>query len=157
MPGSRRTSRIGAGCARRVVTQYGGEAGRIWGDRPSARQLFQRLDEFDGIGQKKAAMAVEILERDLSVPVEDMHGSDIAYDVHVRRVFLRTEVARYDDLDHMLDVARTAHPQRPGAIDYPAWLVGRQWCRLGVPNCADCVLTNACPKLVSAAASVRGA
>jgi hypothetical protein len=34
-------------------------------------------------------MAVEIVERDMSEPVQDMHGSDIAYDVHVRRVFLR--------------------------------------------------------------------
>jgi len=39
---------------------------------------------------KKAAMAVEMLERDLGVPVRDMGGSDIAYDVHARRVFLRT-------------------------------------------------------------------
>ena len=27
---------------------------------------------------------------------------DIAYDIHVRRVFLRTGLAQWDDLDHML-------------------------------------------------------
>jgi hypothetical protein len=32
--------------------------------------------------RRKAAMAVEILERDLGVAIGDMHGSDIAYDVH---------------------------------------------------------------------------
>jgi endonuclease-3 len=62
----------------------------MWSGKPTARQLFERLDKFEGIGQKKAAMAVEILERDLGVPISAMHGSDIAYDVHVRRVFLRT-------------------------------------------------------------------
>jgi len=143
--------------ARRVVTDYGGDAGRIWGDRPTAIQLMQRLEQFQGIGQKKAAMAVEILERDLHVEVTDMRGSDIAYDVHVRRVFLRAGLAQYDGLEHMLDVARSAHPERPGAIDYPAWLVGRQWCRAGVPDCPNCVLSDACPKLITAASTVRGA
>ena len=56
--------------------------------------LHNRLDAFDGIGQKKAAMAVEILERDLRVSIKDLQGSDIAYDVHLRRVFLRTGLAR---------------------------------------------------------------
>lgn len=141
--------------ARRVLADYHGDAGSIWGDQPSARQLFDRLQAFDGIGQKKAAMAVEILERDLGVPIRDMHDSDIAYDVHVRRVFLRTGLARYDNLDHMLEMSRKAHPDRPGAMDYPAWLVGRRWCRAGVPDCTSCALHEACPKLIGAANLVR--
>jgi uncharacterized HhH-GPD family protein len=141
--------------ARRVVGWYGGDAAAIWGDQPTARQLMKRLDDFPGIGQKKAAMAVELLERDLGVPIIEMSGSDIAYDVHVRRVFLRTGLAQVDDLDHMVAVARQAHPDRPGEIDYPAWLVGRQWCHAGVPDCPACALRMVCPKLVSAAAEVR--
>ena len=35
-------------------------------------------------------MAVEMLERDLNVPLTALHVSDVAHDVHVRRVFLRT-------------------------------------------------------------------
>jgi hypothetical protein len=39
---------------------------------------------------------------------------DIAYDIHVRRVFLRTGLAQWDDLDHMLvAIAREANPDRP--------------------------------------------
>ena len=49
--------------ARKVATEYGGDASRIWSDRPTARQLIDRLLAFDGIGLKKAAMAVEMLER----------------------------------------------------------------------------------------------
>lgn len=141
--------------ARRVVQMYGGDAATIWADQPTAQQLMRRLDDFPGIGQKKAAMAVELLERDLGVPVREMSGSDIAYDVHVRRVFLRTGLAEMDDLDHMLAVARQAHPDRPGEIDYSAWLVGRQWCHAGVADCPACPLRTVCPKLVSAAADVR--
>lgn len=115
-----------------------------------------RLD-FPGIGQKKAAMAVEILDRDLGVPIRELDGSDIAYDVHVRRVFLRTGLAEYDDLEHMIEVARRAHPERPGAIDMPAWLVGRQWCHAGLPNCPACILREVCPKDIDRANAVRGA
>ncbi|HSH82165.1 MAG TPA: hypothetical protein VLA19_26865, partial [Herpetosiphonaceae bacterium] len=95
------------------------------------------------------------LERDLQVPIRALEGSDIAYDVHVRRVLLRTGLAERDDLDHMVAVARTAYPARPGAVDFPAWLVGRQWCRAGVPDCPACVLTAVCPKQIARAAMVR--
>jgi uncharacterized HhH-GPD family protein len=92
--------------ARRVMTDYGGDAGAIWSDHLSADVLRRRFDAFTGIGQKKAAMAVEILERDLGVPVRNMERGDIAYDVHLRRVFLRTRLADRDDRDHMIVMAR---------------------------------------------------
>lgn len=105
--------------ARRVVEVYGGDASAIWSDNPSADILQKRFDDFLGIAQKKAAMAVEILERDLGVPVRNLERSDIAYDVHIRRVFLRTRLAERDDRDHMIAVARQLHPARPGALDLP--------------------------------------
>src|SRR5438105_507373 len=113
--------------ARRVIEDYSGDASAIWSDQPTAAVLHGRLDAFDGIGQKKAAMAVEILERDLRVPIKDLQGSDIAYDVHVRRVFLRTGLALFDDPVHMIGVAREVNVARPGAVDFPAWTVGRNW------------------------------
>jgi uncharacterized HhH-GPD family protein len=142
--------------AQRVVSEYGGDAGAIWSDNPRAVDLAARLRGFRGIGQKKSAMAVEILARDLGVPVRELSGSDIAYDVHVRRVFLRTGLAAYDDLDHMVEVARRLHPERPGELDSPAWLIGRQWCGAGVPDCAACPLAAVCPRDVLRAAGVTG-
>lgn len=135
--------------AKRVLDQYDGDAGRIWNGNLTARQVYERLDVFQGIGQKKAAMAVEILERDLRVPISAMEGSDVAYDVHIRRVFLRTGLAQRDDLDHIVSVARTLHPERPGEIDMPTWLIGRQWCHAGTPNCGACPLSLVCPKIIS--------
>ena len=67
--------------ARRVIQVYRGDARRIWNDHPTARELQQRFDAFVGVGQKKAAMAVLILQRDLRVPIRDMAGSNIAYDI----------------------------------------------------------------------------
>jgi uncharacterized HhH-GPD family protein len=142
---------------RRVMSQYDGIASRIWSDRPAADVLQRRFDAFVGIAQKKAAMAVEILERDLGVKISKLDRSDVAYDIHLRRVFLRTRLADRDDRDHMIGVARALHPERPGQLDLPAWLVGRAWCRPGIPNCAGCVLTNVCPKDIERAAGVRSA
>ncbi|WP_369722920.1 hypothetical protein AB8Z38_02330 [Bradyrhizobium sp. LLZ17] len=135
--------------ATRVLDQYGGDASRVWTGKPTAREVFERLDQFEGIGQKKAAMAVEILERDLSIPISAMGGSDVAYDVHVRRVFLRTGLAQRDELDHIISVARTLRPERPGEIDMPTWRVGRQWCHAGTPDCGACPLDAVCPKIIS--------
>ena len=140
--------------ARLVVNQYGGAAGRIWSGEPRATDLAARLRVFPGIGQKKAAMAVEILARDLNVPVLDLSGTDIAYDVHVRRVFLRTRLAESDNLDHMVEVARWLHPERPGELDYPAWLIGRRWCGPGVPDCPACPLAAVRPKDIGRGATV---
>jgi len=135
--------------AKRVLDRYDGDAGQIWNGNLTARQVYERLDEFQGIGQKKAAMAVEILERDLRVPILAMEGSDVAYDIHVRRVFLRTGLVERDDIDHVISVARTLHPNRPGEIDMPTWLIGRQWCHAGTPDCGACPLSVVCPKIVS--------
>lgn len=143
--------------AARIVTDtYAGDAANIWRDNPTAREVQQRLDAFPGIGQKKAAMGAECLVRNLGVGIQDLQGSDIAYDIHVRRVFLRTGLAQWDDLEHMLAIAREANPDRPGQIDLPAWMIGRSWCIAGVPICHSCPLTSVCPKKIDAAAMVRG-
>jgi uncharacterized HhH-GPD family protein len=143
--------------ARRVLDEYGGDAGRIWGDEPAATELQKRLDAFEGIGQKKAAMAVAILARDLQTPIKELGGNDVAYDVHIRRVFLRTGLAEKDDLDEMVAVAPVLSPGQPAMLDLPAWVIGRTWCRPGVPICPECPLLSVCPRLIERAGAVVGA
>lgn len=142
--------------AKRVLDEYDGDAGAIWGDKPTAAELQRRLQGFVGISQKKAAMATEILERDLGVTVRDLSGSDVAYDVHLRRVFLRSGIAERDDLSHMVEAARKARAERPGSLDFPVWDIGRRWCRPTEPRCDACVIGHVCPRLVTAAHLVRG-
>jgi endonuclease III len=139
-----------------VLDKYHGDAASIWSDIPTAAVLRKRLEEFPGIGQKKAAMAVEILARDLGVKLRELTGSDIAYDVHVRRVFLRTGLAQRDQVDHMVAVARALYPERPGALDMPAWDIGRRWCRPANPDCSACPLNTACQRLIAHGSRVKG-
>ena len=143
--------------AQRVVDDYGGVAGAVWNDQPTARELQARLNEFVGVSQKKAAMAVEILNGQFGVDIRELSGSDIAYDVHVRRVMLRTGLAQRDEVNHMVEAARFANPKRPGALDLPMWEIGKTWCHARRPQCDRCVIGGVCPRRVDAAANVRGA
>lgn len=142
--------------AQQVIDNYDGDAGKIWGDHPTAAELRERLRRFAGIEQKKSAMAVELLERYLGVPLNELSGSDIAYDVHVRRVFLRAGLADRDDAGHMVAAARALHPVRPGALDTPAWDIGRRWCGPSNPDCPVCPILEVCPRFIERAASVKG-
>jgi hypothetical protein len=142
----------------RATADNAGDAARIWSDTPTATVLRERLENIPGIGQKKAAMAVEILARDLDVPLREMGGSDIAHDVHVRRIFLRTGLASRDEVTHMVAVARTLNPEprTPGALDLPAWDIGRRWCRPTAPDCPACPLNAACPRLLRRGSQIKG-
>jgi uncharacterized HhH-GPD family protein len=134
-----------------VCDEYQGDASAIWCGTPTAREVQDRLRKLPGIGEHKAAMAVQILGRDYGVPIRDIPGSDLAYNVHVRRVMLRTKLALVDELDHMLTVASGAGAAGCAEIDLAAWKIGRTWCRAGIPLCESCPLTAVCPKDIAAA------
>jgi uncharacterized HhH-GPD family protein len=140
-----------------VMNHYDGDASAIWSDRPTAVELQERLRRFPGVSQKKAAMAVEMIERDLGIPIADMTGSDVAIDVHVRRVFLRAGLVERDSAGEIVAAARVLYPERPGALDLPAWIVGRSWCKARDPLCDECALGDVCPRLVERGDGVKGA
>lgn len=126
--------------------KYGGEANKLWEDEPDSRILYQRLLEFDGIGQKKASMAVNILFRELKVKIKNKSGIDVSYDEMVKRVFFRTGLIRTLSMNNVIKAARNLHPEYPGELDHPAWYIGRTWCLSSNPKCMDCCLNEICPK-----------
>ncbi len=134
--------------AKKVIQEYGGEASNIWNDNPKAKELEKRFLDFDGIGQKKASMAVNILGRDLGIPVREWSGIDVSNDVMVRRLFLRTGLVERDTQKAIIETARKLHPEYPGELDLPAWMIGRDYCLKSNPLCGDCPLNPVCPKLI---------
>jgi endonuclease III len=130
-----------------LVEKYGGRAENVWSDRPSAKELEKRFREFSGISQKKGSMAVNALIRDYGIEIGDKSGIDVSYDIHVRRVFLRSGLVKRDSEKDMVAVARRLNPKYPGALDLPAWRVGSQYCHFRDPACKLCVLSGVCPKL----------
>lgn len=137
-----------ADAARRVCEEYDGDASRIWADGQSAAEVEHRLLRFKRIGPKKSAMAVELLISHFGAQFTDLEGTNVAYDIHIRRVFLRTGLVDLDDIGLITNVARKLNPDRPGYIDLPTWSIGRQWCRPTLPQCEECPLTQVCQKLI---------
>jgi len=132
----------------RLVADYGCDASRIWPEGDHVLDVTERLSAFDGIGRKKAVMAVEILTRHFGVALRGRECGQVAYDVQVRRVFLRSGLAEQDTREAIEAAALRACPQAPGTLDLPAWLIGRDWCRPKAPRCEECRLGTVCPRLV---------
>ncbi len=128
-----------------VVTEYGGRSEMIWAPGSHVLDVTQRLLAFDGVGEKKAVMAVEILMRHFGVVLEGVEWGSVAYDVHVRRVFLRTGLVEEDSPEAIREAARRVCPESPGTLDLATWLVGREWCRPREPRCEECRLRATCP------------
>jgi endonuclease III len=146
--------------ARRLVNQYRGDAANVWGNDPGAAEVLRRLQEFDGISQKIANMTVRLLITYYGVNLTGWHQVDIAVDRHVARVFLRTGLvvstggrtsyAGSELRDKVIERARSLFPSYPGALDEPAFVIGRSWCTADHAYCHDgaevCPLIKACPQ-----------
>lgn len=130
---------------RQIRIQYDGNAANIWNDKPSSSELIQRLREFDGVGQKIAAMTALILVRDFGINLADYMRLDIAVDVHTRRVMKRLGLIDAKDSDHeIIFKARQMNPEFPGIFDLTLWKIGRNFCHETKPNCTACSLQNHC-------------
>ena len=135
--------------SRTLLDEYGGDASGIWPDGAHVLDVTERLGAFTGIGRKKAVMATEILVRHFGVELRGRECGQVAYDVQVRRVFLRSGLVDEDSVEAIEAAARAACPDAPGTLDLAAWLVGRTWCRPRRPLCDACRLGEVCPRLVS--------
>jgi uncharacterized HhH-GPD family protein len=133
---------------RRLESTHGGDARRVWAPGSSVTDVVGRLLEFDGIGRKKALMAAEILQRHFGVALTGREGGQVAYDVHVRRVFLRTGLAASDTVGDIEEAAARISPAAPGVLDLAAWIIGRNACAATSPECDSCRLGDSCPRLV---------
>jgi len=132
--------------AARLLRDWQGDASNIWAEGSHVIEVTERLSAFSGIGRKKAVMAVQILTRHFGVRLEGAECGSVAYDVQVRRVFLRSGLACEDTPDAMDAAAAAACPASPGTLDLPAWLIGRQTCRPRSPLCEECRLGQVCAR-----------
>jgi len=75
------------GAAAKLVKEYEGDAAKVWQNCFTAGEVIERLDDFPGIGQKKAHMAARILHEDEEWGFLRWDQINVAVDVHVRRVW----------------------------------------------------------------------
>lgn len=140
---------------RRIADQYQSDASRIWQDKPSSATVVYRFLEFDGVGPKIATMAANILAREFKIEFADHYSIDISADVHVRRVFGRLGLTPHDaTVDQLIFRARGLHPEFPGLMDFPAWEIGRRWCRPKKTECSGCYMKDLCPSANGGTANI---
>lgn len=129
-----------------ISKRYDGDASLIWSDEPSSAEVVYRFLEFDGVGPKIGSMAVNILARDFKVPLADYFSIDISPDVHVKRVLARLGLAPDNaSPEQIIYKARALHPEFPGMMDFPAFEIGRNWCRPRALMCEVCYMQDLCP------------
>lgn len=139
-------SRLFHAGVQRIADKYSGDASRMWANKPTSAEVVYRFLEFDGAGPKIATMAANILARDFKIPFADYFSIDISADIHIRRVFGRLGLCDPDaTVEQIVYKARGLHPTFPGVMDFPCWEVGRTWCKVRDPECANCYMSNLCP------------
>lgn len=133
----------------KIQSEYDGIANQIWKTANNSAQIFGRFLQFDGIGQKIASMAVNILVRHFKEPISDLQWIDVSPDRHVIRVFKRSGLIRPDaSKEEIIWKAKELNPKYPGVFDISTFTVGKNYCKPTNPNCSDCILTNECEKLI---------
>lgn len=128
---------------KKIVNEYNGNAKEIWQNQ-KASVIVQRLEEFKGISHKKASLGTLLLVRDLDVNIEDKNNIDIAYDVHIRRIFLRMGLVDKDTQDNVVNEAKKINPEFPGELTTSFWAIGREYCFANNPDCINCPLKDCC-------------
>lgn len=92
-------------------------------------------------------MATRILGMDLNVPIRNWSEMDVSVDEMIQRVFPRAGLSTTNNPQEIIECACQLSPSFPGALDYPCWDIGRTWCKPQDPNCGECYISEACPKV----------
>lgn len=135
-----------------VIHRHGGSAAHLWQGAPVQRVLDDLLAVW-GIGPGIAHMTVLILMDDFGYQPteEELRTIDVKPDVHLVRVFYRAGLSTEHTEAASLAAARQWHPTFPGALDWSAWDIGRNYCFPHHPDCAGCPLDSTCAKIGVAA------
>lgn len=128
-----------------IVTKYDSNVENIWKNKTAA-EIVESLEKFKGISHKKASLGTLILVRDLGIDIIDKENIDIAYDIHIRRLFLRLGLVDEDVQEKILEEARKIYPEFPGRLTTAFWTIGREFCRPTEPTCLICPLYECCDK-----------
>jgi len=131
-----------------IHQKYQGNAANIWAGTPMSATVMRRFLQFRGVGLKIATMAVNVLVKVFKVPLADTTCIDISPDVQVRRVFTRLGlVDEGAGTDELVYRARELNPAYPGIFDEVVWGIGVDWCRPSNPRCAECCMSECCPRI----------
>lgn len=138
-----------------LISKYQSDASNIWENGVRAADIVQRLEEFKGISHKKAALGSLLLVRDLGIDIKDKENINIAYDIHIRRICLRTGFCTKDTIEDVTMTGKRICPEFPGRLTSSFWAIGRDICRPSNPLCNDCPLDDVCEHKIALGQDIR--
>lgn len=127
-----------------LITKYQSDASNIWANGVNAADIVLRFEEFKGISHKKAALGSLLLVRDLGIGIKDKENINIASDIHIRRICLRTGLCTKDTMEDVTMAGKRIMPEFPGRLTTSFWAIGRDICRPSNPLCKECPLDEVC-------------
>ena len=131
----------------KIYYKYGGNASKIWENKPSSASIVRKFLEFHGCGPKIASMATNTLHREFKIPMKDYYSIDISPDRHVNKVFKRIGfVEKKAKRETIVYLARELYPEYPGIFDLSCYEIGVKWCKSKNPICENCHLFQLCPR-----------
>lgn len=137
------------GLSRIVVDECDGQAEKLWENKTSkaVKATFERIY---GVGPGIASMIVLLLERWFDVHFDDIdhRNMDVKPDTHIVRVFYRLGFISERNSNSAVKAARKLNPTYPGALDSPAWIIGKKWCTAFITRCEECPLNEVCLKII---------
>jgi endonuclease-3 len=133
-----------------IVNDYNGQTQKLWENRGS-QAVKTTLERIHGVGPGIASMIILLLERWFKVYFDDIdhRKMDVKPDVHIIRVFYKLGFISEPTSAAALKAARRLNPEFPGAMDAPAWYIGRNWCTASMSKCDECPVVEVCPKISS--------
>jgi len=133
-----------------IVNECNGQAQKLW-ENKSSKAVKATFERIYGVGPGIASMIILLLERWFKVHFDDIdhRNMDVKPDVHIIRVFQRLGFISEPNSDAAIKASRRLNPDYPGALDSPAWVIGRNWCTAFISKCNRCPVNEVCPKNMS--------
>jgi endonuclease III len=111
---------------KKIHEDYQNDASKIWKESTSAAEVIRKFLEFEGIGQKIASMAANILVRQYKIPLKNLSAIDISTDTHVIRMMKKLGFAPENaSKEYIIFRAREFYPEYPGILDIGLFMMGR--------------------------------
>jgi endonuclease III len=136
--------------ANKMLTEYDGDPRNIWAiSQANVSLIYDRLKEFDGIGDALAKMGQFILVRSYGVAggKDSQHLMSIKPDNLVRRVMYRTGISPSLKVRDVVASTDKLHLNSPADFDAASWMIGRNYCSNSSPKCADCPISEGCKRV----------
>jgi hypothetical protein len=129
-----------------VIGPCNGDASALWRGRTAA-QVQDSFARFYGAPDRDPNLLILRLEHIYGIRFPDRDAGRPIIDGAATRVLCRLGLIAEETPAAARETMSKLYRGYPAEMDVPLWYVGRWWCRVWQPRCADCYLFGVCPRI----------